>query len=220
MTLYIAPIVEGHTERVCLERLLHRVWVELLTASDRLQVLPPSRGNRSSLAKVGHPELELKVNEGGTILRRLLSRDADGRGFVLLLLDADDDCPATLGPQLLTRARVIRSDVDIACVLANRQFENWFKAAAASLAGVGKLPGDLVAVADPESGRGAAWLTEQMKRLDSKSEYKKPGDALMLTQHMNLALCRANSPSFDKLCRELEARVPPPPVAPEAEVPA
>ena len=30
MTLYIVPIVEGHTEQGCIERLLHRVWVELL----------------------------------------------------------------------------------------------------------------------------------------------------------------------------------------------
>ena len=219
MTLYIAPIVEGHTERVCLERLLHRVWLEHFSVADRLQVLPPSRGNRSSLARVGHPELELKVNEGGTILGRYLSRNAEDRGFVLLLLDADDDCPAMLGPELLTRAKAIRSNADIACVLANRQLENWFVASAASLAGVGKLPGDLVAVTDPESGRGASWLTVQMKRLDSMSEYKKPGDALLLTQRMDLAQCRANSPSFAILCAELEARVPPP-VAPEAEVPA
>ena len=138
----------------------------------------------------------------------------------MLLLDADDDCPATLGPQFLNRATAIRPDIHIACVLANRQFENWFIAAAASLAGVGKLPADLVAVADPESGRGAAWLTEQMKRLDGKSEYKKPGDALLLAQRMDLAECRANSPSFAKLCRELAARGPPPPAAPEPEVPA
>ncbi len=221
MTVYIAPIVEGHTERVCLERLLHRVWVELLTALDRLQVLPPSRGNRSSLARVGHPELELKVNEGGALLRRFLSRNADGRGVVLLLLDADDECPAVLGSQLLSRARAIRTDIDIACVLANRQFENWFMAAAASLAGVGKLPSDLVAVADPESGRGAAWLTEQIKRIDPKSVYKKPDDAVELAKAMDLVACRANSPSFDKLCRELEARLPaPPPVASEPDVPA
>ena len=125
-----------------------------------------------------------------------------------------------LGPELLTRAKAIRSDIDVACVLANRQFENWFKAAAASLGGVGKLPANLVAVADPESGRGASWLTEQMKRVDPKAEYKKPGDAMALTQGMDLAQCRANSPSFAKLCRELEARVPPPPAAPAPEVPA
>ena len=220
MTVYVAPIVEGHTEVACLERLLHRVWLELPTALNRIHVLPPSRGNRSSLARVGNPELETKVNEGGATLRRRLSREADSSGFILLLLDADDDCPARLGPELLARASAIRPDIHIACVLANRQFENWFKAAAGSLAGVGKLPADLVAVADPESGRGAAWLTEQMKRLDSKSEYKKPGDALLLTQRMDLALCRANSPSFARLCRELAARVPVPPAAPVPGVPA
>lgn len=213
MTVYIAPVVEGHTEVKCLERILHRVWLELLFAPDRLQVLQPSRGNRSSLAKVGHPELDSKIDEGQEKLRVKLRRDQDSTGFILLLLDADDDCPATLGPELLQRANAIRPDVPVACVLANRQLENWFRASAASLAGVGKLPGDLAAVADPESGRGAAWLTDQMKRLDPKSEYKKPGDAVLLAQRMDLAQCHANSPSFRKLCRELSARVPPP-VAP------
>jgi hypothetical protein len=86
--------------------------------------------------------------------------------------------------------------------------------------GAGKLPATSQPFPTPESGRGAAWLTEQMKRLDSKAEYKKPGDAMTLTQCMDLDQCRANSPSFDKLCRDLKARVPQPPVAPEAEVPA
>ena len=35
--------------------------------------------------------------------------------------------------------------------------------------------------------------------------------AIELAQRMDLQQCRTNSPSFDKLCRELEARLPQPP---------
>lgn len=49
MTLYIVPIVEGHTEQGCVERLLHRIWHELLAHAERLQVVDPFRGHRDEL---------------------------------------------------------------------------------------------------------------------------------------------------------------------------
>ena len=86
----------------------------------------------------------------------------DTAGGVLVLLDADDDCPAALGPALLERARAARSDVPISVVLANREFEAWFIAAAESLAGTHGFPADLTAPADPEKIRGAKeWLGQR-----------------------------------------------------------
>lgn len=210
MTLYIAPIVEGQTEELCLERILHRVWNDVLVAPHRLQVLKPIRGHRSSLARAGHPELEQRVGEAQLELARRLSKDALGRGLVLLLLDADKDCPATLGPALLTRAVAVRSDLDISCVLAKRQLENWFKAAGESLRGVCGLPDDVTTPPDPEDGSGATWLTQQLQRHNPQAKYKKPGDGVKLAAAVDVALCRQNSPSFDKLCRDLGARVTPP----------
>ena len=54
-------------------------------------------------------------------------------------------------------------DADIACVLAKRELENWFKSAAASLAGVPGLPNGLAIPANPEEGDGGAWLTNKCK---------------------------------------------------------
>ena len=82
------------------------------------------------------------------------------------------------------------------------------------------MPLDLAATSDAEVGSGDAWLTAQKRRVDPKSVYKKPDDAVELAKAVDLALCRANSPSFAKLCRELAARVPVLPAAPEPEVPA
>jgi hypothetical protein len=220
MTLYVAPVIEGHTEVACIERLLHRVWNDLLAAPARLQVLPATRGHRSSLVRDSHPELAQKVAEGQIKLASQLRRDPTGRGLLLLLLDADEDCPATLGPELLTRARAARGDMDIACVLPKRELENWFKAAAASLAGVGGLPDDLVVPPDPEVGSGDTWLTQQMQKRDRRRKYTKPADALELAKSMDLQQCRDNSPSFDKLCRDLAARLPGPSEPESADVPS
>ena len=216
MTVYVAPIVEGHTEVSCLEKLLHRIWTDVLYAPGRLQVLQPSRSNRSSLVNATHNELGDRVNEAEAKVRKYLRRATPSVGFVLLMIDAESDCPRQLGPTLLARARVAHNAVDIVCVLPTQELENWFKAAAKSLAGIGGLPADLETPPDAEVGGGGKWLTEQKRLVDPQARYKKPDDAFELAKNTDLALCRANSPSFRKLCKELAARVPavpPPPAA-------
>jgi hypothetical protein len=206
VTLYVAPVVEGHSETKCLERILQNVWTKLLAAPERLQVLTPARGSRSAMLKETDPALPTRVNDARIELRRLVAKDPTGRGMILVLLDAEDDCAATAGPQLLARARAACSDVDVACVLAVRALENWFKAAASSLGGVCDLPATLPLPDDPELGSGALWLGRQMGATRRGRVYKKVTDAPALAAKMDPALCRRNSPSFDKLCRDLEAR--------------
>ena len=219
MTLYIAPIVEGQTEAGCVERLLQRVWRELLCAPLRLQVLPPSRGQRDALIKSAGTELPRKVQEAQAKLSQALSRDTQGRGVLLLLLDAERDCPAELGPTLLTAARTARSDVDIVCVLAKSMLENWIVAGASTLTGVNGLPDSLPARDNPEDGSGANWLEKQLRLKNGARKYKKTVDAEAFVRNMHLSDCRSHSPSFDKLCRELEARLPPadPPADPAVD---
>jgi hypothetical protein len=129
--------------------------------------------------------------------------------LVLILIDSEGDCPATLAPKLVRWAREARSDADIVCVLPHPMFEVWFAAAASSLAGVNGLPADLATPQDPEGqGLGKGWLKRQLPR-----KYSETVDQPRFAAKMDLNLCRQNAPSFDKLCRELAARLPP------AEVP-
>lgn len=210
MTLFVAPIVEGETEERCITIILLRLWQELLhAAACELVVLEPIPAERSSLVKEGHPKLEQMVERAFRLLRSRLRHSSADRGLVLLLIDADEDCPAKLGPQLLARAQAARTDADIACVLAKRELENWFKAAATSLAGVSGLPDDLSVPTNPEDGSGDTWLTRQMQRKDRRRKYTKPADAVELARSMDLQQCQNNSTSFDKLCRELALRLPP-----------
>jgi len=210
MTLFVVPIVEGATEIACIKRLLSRIWTELLAVDELhpLAVLIPIPTDRSSLVKPGDPELEDRIRGAKIRLKDNMWQPDVDAGMILVLIDADEDCPAKLGPDLLRRARAVRSDADIACVMPKRELENWFKAAAASLAGVQGLPADLKAVADPEVGSGDNWLTRQMQKTDGRRTYSKPADALEFVERMDLVQARINSPSFDKLCRELERRLP------------
>jgi hypothetical protein len=53
---------------------------------------------------------------------------------ILILLDADEECPVTLASALLARARTqVPHDCPIGVVVANREYEAWFLAAFASV---------------------------------------------------------------------------------------
>jgi Domain of unknown function (DUF4276) len=208
VTYYIVPIVEGQTEVGCVQGLLRRVWEELLAGPIPLQVLPPSRGKRDSLVSPSGTALAEKIGEAYSRLSQCLRRDPSGRGLLLLLLDAEGDCPAELAPRLLAVARQARGDATIACVLAKRMLENWIVAGASTLAGVNDLPDPLPARDQFEDRSGAAWLDGQLRSRKRTRRYKKTVDAKVFVRAMDLAECRANCPSFAKLCRELQARLP------------
>jgi hypothetical protein len=202
MPLHVGVIVEGHGEYQAVRRLLERVWYEILSG-DYLDVLGPYRKHQGNLLE----EAGLKATVD-TAKIDLGLETADGpRKLVLILVDAEDRCPKTVAPQLVQWAREARSDADVACVMPCPMFETWFVAAAASLAGVRNgLPADVTTPENPEgNGHGKGWIKKRLPR-----KYKETVDQPRFAAKMDLALCRRNSPSFDKLCRELALRLPPP----------
>ncbi|GAG17177.1 unnamed protein product [marine sediment metagenome] len=126
--------------------------------------------------------------------------------MVLVLIDADKDPPCILGPELLASAREVDVRADVSCVLANIEYETWFVAAAKSLHELLKLPPDTQIPEDPETRRlGKAWINDHFRG----TKYSETIDQPRMTALMDLSRCRARSPSFDKLCRELEKRIGP-----------
>jgi hypothetical protein len=187
----IACIVEGDGEVMAVPILLNRVVREIDPELSIQIPPPPIRVSRSKCIKAG--ELERSVE--------LAARKIDGAGAILILLDADDDCPATLAPALLQRAKAQRSDLPISVVLAKREFEAWFLAAAPSLRGQQGLSANLEAPSDPEAIRGAKeWLRNHM---DGSRKYSETVDQPVLTRHFDLSAAR-QAPSFDKLVRDVE----------------
>lgn len=192
MTCVISCIVEGHGEVSSVPILLRRI----AAAHDPMttvRVPPPLRVPADKLRRPG--ELERYVE--------LAARGVVAGGGVLVLLDADDedDCPARVGPELVARCVAQRSNVPISVVLAKREFEAWFLAAAASVAGQRGLAPDLHAPDEPEEVRGAKeWLRRHMS---AGTTYAPTQDQPALTALFDLGAARAGAPSFDKCFREV-----------------
>lgn len=124
--------------------------------------------------------------------------------LVLVLIDADEDCPAEWGPKLLEMAREVAPGAELACVLANVEYETWFAAAARSLSEYLDLS------SDPSESQ----LFEESRHGKARGErrfrgrrYGETQDQPAMTRAMDLIVCRERAPSFDKLCRELERRL-------------
>lgn len=186
----IVAIVEGHGEVEAVPILLRRI-AALEFPDLELEVPKPVRTKRQRLLKEGELErtIELAARLGGP------------EGRILVLLDADDDCPRDLGPCILERATLVRSDRRIGVVLATTEYEAWFLAAASSLAGHRGLAVDLAGPREPEKVQDAkSWLSLRMPR---GSPYVETLHQPSLTAVFDLEAARQRSPSFDKLWREV-----------------
>lgn len=190
----IASIVEGHGEVAALPLLLRRLAVELdpPTSVDPLQ---PIRVRRDSF-----------LNRDEEFRRQLLLAAAKSgdNGWVLILLDADDDCPATLGRSILERARAVIPHRRVSVVLANREFEAWFIAAANSLRrcrGFFLLDDETPVAEGPRDAKG--WMREHMQG----GKYSPMVDQPAFTARFDIHEALSNSRSFRKLCTEWKAQV-------------
>ena len=191
----IVSIVEGDGEVEAVPILLRRIAV-LVSPDFTVDAPRPIRIGRRKLLKDG--ELERVVE--------LAARRAGADGCILIVLDADDDCPAELGPGLLQRARTRRPDRPISVVLAKAEYEAWFLAAGDSIAGRRGIAGSVTPPPDPESIRDAkGWLSARMPPGQS---YRPTLDQSRLTAVFDLDSARA-SPSFNKLWRDVSALLAP-----------
>ena len=188
-SIQVACIVEGQGDEQAVRVLLPRMALEL-SGQHTVQVVTVIRTYKSKLVKPG--ELERQVVLAGNKL--------GGHGGIIILIDADKDCPAQLGPELLQRARTVRGDLPIAIVLAKPEFESWLLAGADSLRGVRGLGADLTAPHDPEVIRNAkGWLAYHMP---VGRKYRETIDQAALAAQVDLVqACRA--PSFRRFCGKL-----------------
>lgn len=143
-----------------------------------------------------------KILKGSALQRaiELAALRAAPEGHILTLVDADDDCPKDLAAALLEEAAKARSDRQISVVVAKSEYESWFLAAAASIAGKRGIEESVVPPRNAESIRDAkGWISRQMP---SGRSYRPTLDQAALTAVFDLAAART-APSFDKLWREV-----------------
>lgn len=187
----IVPIVEGHGECEAVPVLLRRIAA---AAQHQVEIARPIRQPKGRLLK--EPDLRRAIG-----LASFQTQPGDG---ILVLLDADDDCPAEQAPRLLQWARTERADRRIAVVFAQREFEAWFLAASRSLVAAGKLPAGTSAPPDAQAIADAkGWLSQAMGR-----RYSPTLDQPAFAAIFDLGTARACS-SFDKLVREVAAMLLP-----------
>jgi hypothetical protein len=119
----VVSIVEGDGEVAAQPILVRRICAWLIL-DVQAAVSQPIRVRRDRF-----------LNRDDEFRRHLLLAAAKSgdEGWLLVLLDADDDCPAELAPQVLERARAVVPHRSVSVVLANREYEAWFLAAAPSL---------------------------------------------------------------------------------------
>lgn len=193
MLVRLAAIVEGHGETEAVPLLVRRIAARV-DPSLVVVVKPVLRVPASRLLRPG--ELERQVVLAGRTVA------PDGGILVLLDCDADGSCPAVDGPALLQRVQAARCDLATSVVLAKKEYEAWFLAAAVSLRGHRRLHQGMEAPPNPEDIRGAKeWLSRHMP---PNRSYAATIDQPALTQVFDLDAARAAADSFGKCYREIE----------------
>lgn len=186
-----APIVEGHGEEQALLPLIHNI----IGSSGGVvypEIKPPYRGHWGAL--VNKPDklercADIALRRGGPMAR------------LLVLLDADDRCPAVLGPELLQRLVSRFPKRRISVSIADREYESWFIAGSESIAAhVGldttiSIPQNIEAIRDAKG-----WLASNLLH----RSYSETDDQAAFSARVDVPLARSRSQSFDRFCREIE----------------
>jgi hypothetical protein len=119
---------------------------------------------------------------------------------VLIVLDADDDCAAELGPELVRRGSAA-SGLPVGVVMPTVEIEAWILAAVESVRETRGIRSDAQPPENVESLRDAKGaLTERMA---GARGYVPTDDMPAFFATMDVDLAQSRSPSMNKLIREI-----------------
>jgi len=187
--LEIHPVVEGHGEMEGVRVLLAHVLDHL--RAPQVRIGPPTRRPKSKL-----------VTGEGIEQAIAIAKCRPKCGAVLIIFDADDDCPKTLAPQLRRWAVEAAGSTAVGLILAKSEYESWFLASIESIRGKRGVSQTAPVEPDPESIRDAkGWLSRQMPALHP---YKETTDQPALSAEINIESALSRSRSFKKLVKEVE----------------
>lgn len=187
-------IVEGEGEVAAINNLIARVIGEY---SPELQVAFANPIQKSKTQLIPKKGLLNETEWEDAIT--LASQRVGDRGAILILLDADYECPKEMGPKISELVTRIRPERQIGIVLANTEYESWFVAAIESLSGKHGLK-EYLKFQDASKNAGKSWIKNQMLK-DEK--YQETRNQLKMTREFDMQLARSRSDSFDKFYREV-----------------
>ena len=189
----ISAVVEGHGDKPAVRILANRMLDSMGHWGIRVRRVENTRGK---------PRL---IRRFENFVKYALY-DEDCRA-VLVVVDANNDCPVELAKQLSARAVAMGLQTPIAIVVPNREFEAWFIAALdespdnpvrsrLQLTPGARCPDNPDAIRNPKG-----WLQGNMARPRSYTETK---DQPALAATVSLALVSERSRSFRRLQHALE----------------
>lgn len=195
----LACIVEGEGEKLAFPRLCNRILFNYLQVSEWRVSEQAFKFPRGQLVDARHPNPRRPCvrTEVERVVR--LAQRSEKAQAVIVLCDADDDCPAVWGPDA---SGVISSVLPGGAVMATREYEAWL----------------LWSRSDGEREQAGLSQPEQIR--DAKGamrhfvpNYRPTAHQLAETQQLDIARVRARSDSFDKLVRTIAVicGVQPPP---------
>ena len=192
----IVAIVEGPGDKNSVPGLIRRILYERFERYD-IAV---------SQSKVAHTKSKLLGKLEQLIGYALLENCA----AILVLVDADDECPLEETTSLVERAIALNLNVPVAIVYAKSEYETWFISSLSHGTGRGirERLGISESINSPdnvEATTGAkGWLTRNMPR---DRRYRETIDQANLTHHIDLDLTHHRSRSFRRLCHAVEELV-------------
>lgn len=188
--------MEGVGEVASVPLLLRRV-AEWRTPGIVPEIMPPIRVRRDRF---------LNRDEEFNRHLCLAAAKCGNDGWILVLLDADDDCPAGLAGRLSTRAAACVAHRRVSVLFATREFEAWFMAGAASLDGHRGFAFDPADAIDAETPRDAkGWSRKRMVG----GTYGETTDQPAFAARLDLEQAFDGSRSFRKLCSEWDRQARP-----------
>lgn len=182
-------VVEGRGEVAAIPNLCMRILRQYLLDTAWMVDQDPIRQPRGKLVDETVRSPLRRCHADGLRRAVLLARQTRRADAVLILCDADDDCPATWGPDA---ARAIQVLMPGDAVMAVREYETWL------LLNFTEDELRRAGVAAAESKRGAK---EALRRL--VPGYLPTTHQLAETRRLDIARVRKRSESLDKLVRAL-----------------
>lgn len=171
MSVAVAPIVEGHGD-------VDAVGVLLRYMLPGCRVATPVRLPKSKM------QIESELQKMAAIARSNIRTGEEG--LLLLILDADSDCPAELGPKLLRTLTGRFSDVKCYVAVVKREFESW-------------IAGGVLGVADPEQAGDPKGLVKTA----NNGVYRESVDQARFASRIDHDLLKQRSASFRRFSEYL-----------------
>lgn len=190
--MIIQPIVEGRGDISAVPVLLRKLCHE--AQAWNVRIAAPQLCRRSRLVKRCHFQKAIRV--AGSKALPVAGSVTDCLG-ILVLFDADDDCPTELAPKLGEWADDVADGRPCHVVMANREYEAWFLASIESLRGRRGIRENAPPFPEPEAPRDAKGRLKQ--RMDPGRRYSPPRDQASLTEGLDLASVYRGCRSFRKL---------------------